>query len=98
MSPGIMGLRWFRRKPKATFRCSLCRKTAGVVELSWLRLSSRCTSGCRDAGPRFRCLGHASGRQRKEDVYPCGIGNGRFAWIMDPEGNRIESWEPLNEG
>ena len=33
MSPGIMGLRWFRRKPKATFRCSLCRKTAGVVEL-----------------------------------------------------------------
>ncbi|HLQ00378.1 MAG TPA: VOC family protein [Candidatus Limnocylindria bacterium] len=23
---------------------------------------------------------------------------GRFAWIMDPEGNRIELWEPLNEG
>jgi len=20
---------------------------------------------------------------------------GRFAWIMDPEGNRIELWEPL---
>ncbi len=33
MSPEILGLRWFRRKPKATFRCSLCGKTAGVVEL-----------------------------------------------------------------
>jgi hypothetical protein len=33
MSPGIMGLRWFRRKSKAKFRCSLCGKTAGVVEL-----------------------------------------------------------------
>ena len=21
---------------------------------------------------------------------------GRFAWIMDPEGNRIELWEPRN--
>ncbi len=23
---------------------------------------------------------------------------GRFAWIMDPEGNRIELWEPPNSG
>ena len=23
---------------------------------------------------------------------------GRFAWVMDPEGNRIELWEPPNEG
>jgi hypothetical protein len=23
---------------------------------------------------------------------------GRFAWIMDPEGNRIELWEPPPEG
>jgi len=23
---------------------------------------------------------------------------GRFAWIMDPEGNRIELWEPPREG
>ena len=22
--------------------------------------------------------------------------NGRFAWIMDPEGNKVELWEPLN--
>ena len=22
---------------------------------------------------------------------------GRFAWVMDPEGNRIELWEPPNE-
>jgi predicted enzyme related to lactoylglutathione lyase len=22
---------------------------------------------------------------------------GRFAWIMDPEGNRIELWEPHKE-
>jgi len=22
---------------------------------------------------------------------------GRFAWIMDPEGNRIELWEPPKE-
>ena len=24
--------------------------------------------------------------------------HGRFAWIMDPEGNRIELWEPAGEG
>lgn len=23
---------------------------------------------------------------------------GRFAWIMDPEGNRVELWEPPQEG
>jgi predicted enzyme related to lactoylglutathione lyase len=23
---------------------------------------------------------------------------GRFAWIMDPDGNRIESWEPPKQG
>lgn len=23
---------------------------------------------------------------------------GRFAWIWDPEGNRVELWEPLAEG
>ena len=23
--------------------------------------------------------------------------NGRFAWLMDPEGNKIELWEPLAE-
>lgn len=23
---------------------------------------------------------------------------GRFAWVMDPEGNRIELWEPPKEG
>ena len=23
--------------------------------------------------------------------------NGKFAWIMDPEGNKIELWEPLDE-
>ncbi len=23
---------------------------------------------------------------------------GKFAWIMDPEGNRIELWEPLVPG
>ena len=23
--------------------------------------------------------------------------NGRFAWVMDPEGNKIELWEPLAE-
>lgn len=22
--------------------------------------------------------------------------NGRFAWIMDPEGNKVELWEPMN--
>jgi predicted enzyme related to lactoylglutathione lyase len=23
---------------------------------------------------------------------------GRFAWIYDPEGNKIELWEPVAEG
>jgi predicted enzyme related to lactoylglutathione lyase len=22
--------------------------------------------------------------------------NGKFAWIMDPDGNKIELWEPMN--
>ncbi len=22
--------------------------------------------------------------------------NGKFAWIMDPEGNKVELWEPMN--
>lgn len=22
--------------------------------------------------------------------------NGRFAWIMDPDGNKVELWEPMN--
>ncbi len=21
--------------------------------------------------------------------------NGRFAWVMDPEGNKVELWEPM---
>jgi predicted enzyme related to lactoylglutathione lyase len=29
---------------------------------------------------------------RQDEVY------GRFAWIMDPEGNRIELWEPPKAG
>jgi predicted enzyme related to lactoylglutathione lyase len=28
------------------------------------------------------------GRERSQDA------NGRFAWITDPEGHRIELWEP----
>jgi predicted enzyme related to lactoylglutathione lyase len=23
---------------------------------------------------------------------------GKFGWVMDPEGNKIELWEPVNEG
>jgi hypothetical protein len=23
---------------------------------------------------------------------------GKFGWIMDPEGNKIELWEPIDEG
>ncbi len=23
---------------------------------------------------------------------------GKFAWIMDPEGNKVELWEPIDEG
>jgi predicted enzyme related to lactoylglutathione lyase len=23
--------------------------------------------------------------------------NGTFAWIMDPDGNKIELWEPMDE-
>ena len=22
--------------------------------------------------------------------------NGKFAWIMDPEGNKVELWEPMS--
>lgn len=28
------------------------------------------------------------------ETYPCG----KFGWIMDPEGNKIELWEPADEG
>ncbi len=30
----------------------------------------------------------------KRDDYPYG----KFAWIWDPEGNRVELWEPAAEG
>jgi predicted enzyme related to lactoylglutathione lyase len=39
-------------------------------------------------------------REAGVTVDPKGIqdeGYGRFAWIMDPEGNRIELWEPAPE-
>jgi predicted enzyme related to lactoylglutathione lyase len=29
-------------------------------------------------------------RARDPETYP----NGRFAWLADPEGNRIQLWEP----
>jgi len=24
--------------------------------------------------------------------------NGKFAWIMDPDGNKVELWEPMASG
>ncbi|MBL7849846.1 MAG: VOC family protein [Cyclobacteriaceae bacterium] len=30
----------------------------------------------------------------KIEIYPYG----KFAWIMDPEGNKIELWEPVDSG
>ena len=42
-------------------------------------------------GPRrARLLRHVSRWSRTADAYP----NGRFAELGDPEGNRIQLWEP----
>lgn len=49
----------------------------------------------RDLGAMLRQLREAGvevvGEQEQE-------GAGRFAWIVDPEGNRVELWEPLPGG
>jgi predicted enzyme related to lactoylglutathione lyase len=37
---------------------------------------------------RLRAAGVQIDERRENSEY------GRFAWIMDPEGNRIELWEP----
>ncbi len=29
---------------------------------------------------------------------PCAESYGKFGWFMDPEGNKVELWEILNEG
>lgn len=29
---------------------------------------------------------------------PCAESYGKFAWFLDPEGNKVELWEILNEG
>jgi len=36
-------------------------------------------------------------RERGVDVVasPESHENGRFAWIMDPDGNKVELWEPM---
>ena len=38
-------------------------------------------------------------QMRKEDVEivngPESHENGKFAWVMDPEGNKVELWEPM---
>ena len=39
-------------------------------------------------GARLRAKGVAILKQDDKDA------NGRFAWILDPEGNKIELWEP----
>jgi predicted enzyme related to lactoylglutathione lyase len=37
---------------------------------------------------QLRALGVAAEGKVTEDA------NGRFAWVVDPEGNKIELWEP----
>jgi predicted enzyme related to lactoylglutathione lyase len=39
---------------------------------------------------RLRSLGDPIGESVTEDE------NGRFGWVVDPEGNRIELWEPAS--
>ena len=41
---------------------------------------------------RLREEGVTIDEKREDHAY------GRFAWILDPEGNRIELWEPPKEG
>lgn len=39
---------------------------------------------------RVRVLGEMLSRLREEEE----VGAGAFAWIVDPEGNRVELWQP----
>ena len=41
--------------------------------------------------------GEARSRRGAHRSEATGEGYGRFAWIWDPEGNRIELWEPAGE-
>ena len=41
---------------------------------------------------KLAASGVATAPHRQEDA------TGRFAWITDPEGNRLELWQPLAEG
>ena len=40
---------------------------------------------------RLRSLGDPVDERVTEDA------NGRFGWVVDPEGNRVELWEPASE-
>ena len=40
---------------------------------------------------KLEAAGVAVERQKEPDP------NGKFAWLIDPEGNKIELWEPLEE-
>ena len=40
------------------------------------------------SSPQLRALGVNVESKVAED------GNGKFAWVVDPEGNKVELWEP----
>ena len=60
------------------------RRVEEINGLGTLRL----LEACREAGVDLRSEGVTIAPERENSEY------GRFAWVIDPEGNRIELWEP----
>ena len=58
---------------------------------AWFMINYR-VADLDDLLARLREEGVAIDEKREDHGY------GRFAWILDPEGNRIELWEPPREG
>ena len=42
-----------------------------------------------------RCSRSSGPEALRSSAAPNRTKNGKFAWIMDPDGNKVELWEPL---
>jgi len=72
----------------AMWNCSVDQRTLKRQCRFWGQVSTRFDVGAGLDGKR----GH---KPRLVIGGPESHENGKFAWIMDPEGNKVELWEPM---